>query len=202
MSVENIIKKIVDESQAAARSIAEKAERDMGKLNSDLDREETELKEAARKKTQGEAEEIVKRRVSSARLEGRKRVLGEKDMIVGEVYAEARSRMLALSDDKYLDFLKRLTIAHSVDGDVKVMLSKKDVTRFKGRLPQWENDVAQAAQKQGKKGSITISSEMRDIEGGLVLSQGRTEVNLSLDVILDETKYNLEGEVTRILFGQ
>jgi V/A-type H+-transporting ATPase subunit E len=202
MSVENIVKKIVDESQAAARSIAEKAEQDMRKLNSELDREETELKGAATRKTQSEAEETVKRRVSSARLEGRKRILGEKDMIVGEVYAEARRRLLALPDDKYLDFLQRLAIAHSVEGDVKVMLSKKDITRFKGKLPQWEKDVAQAAQKQGKKGAVSVSSETREIEGGLVLSQGRTEVNLSLDVILDETKYNLEGEVTRILFGQ
>lgn len=202
MSVENIVKKILDDAQTEARSIAERGEREAGKLTLEFDREEKELKEAALKKTRSEADEIVKRRVSSARLEGRKRVLGEKDMIMGEVYADVKERILALPDDKYLDFLKKLVVTNGVGGDETIMFSPKDSTRFKGKLPQWEKDVAQEAKNQGKKGIITISSETRSIEGGLVLSQGRTEINLSLDVILGEAKYTLEGEVTRILFGR
>ena len=201
MSVENIVKKILDGAQIDAKSITEKAEREMGKLLLELDREEKELKDSANKKIEIEAEEIVKRRVSSARLEGRKRVLGEKDMIVGEVYAAVKERILALPEEKYLDFLKRLAVVNSVEGDETIILGQRDIARFKGKLSQWEKDVVKEAQKLGKRVNITVSSDPRGIEGGLILSQGRTEVNLSLDVILSETKYLLEGEVTRSLFG-
>jgi V/A-type H+-transporting ATPase subunit E len=201
MSVENIVKRIVDEAQSSARSVAEKGDQEMAKLRASLDLEGRELKEAAKKKIEVEAEEIVKRRVSSARLEGRKRVLGQKDMIMGEVYAEAKSRVLALPEDKYLDFLKKLVVSSSVPGDQKIILSHGDKTRLKAKLPQWEKDVAQELKKKGIKGSVSLSEETKDIEGGVVLSQGRTEINLSLDVIMAETKYLLEGEITEILFG-
>jgi V/A-type H+-transporting ATPase subunit E len=201
MSVENIVKRIVDEAQSSARSVAEKGDQEMSKLRASLDLEGRELKEAAKKKIEVEAEEIVKRRVSSARLEGRKRVLGQKDMIMGEVYAEAKSRVLALPEDKYLDFLKKLVVSSSVPGDQKIILSHGDKTRLKAKLPQWEKDVAQELKKKGIKGSVSLSEETKDIEGGVVLSQGRTEINLSLDVIMAETKYLLEGEITEILFG-
>jgi V/A-type H+/Na+-transporting ATPase subunit E len=202
MSVENIVKKILDEAQTDARSIAQKAEREAARLSAQRNREETEIREAATKKIEIEAQEIVKRRASSARLEGRKRILGEKDMIVGEVYAEVKERILSLPEDSYLDFLKRLAINYCAGGDERIMLSAKDIVRFKGKLAQWEKDVARATQEQGKKGTITVSSVTRNIEGGLVLSRERTEVNLDITLILNETRYDLEGEVTNILFGR
>jgi V/A-type H+/Na+-transporting ATPase subunit E len=202
MSVENIVKKILDEAQTDARSIAEKSLREGARLSAQLDREEAEMRETAIKKIEIEAQEVVKRRASSARLEGRKRILGEKDMIVGEVYAEVKERILSLPEDSYLDFLKRLAIRYCAGGDEMIMLSAKDIARFKGKLAQWEKDVARATRKQGKKGTITVSSVARNIEGGLVLSRERTEVNLDIAVILSETRYDLEGEVTEILFGR
>jgi V/A-type H+-transporting ATPase subunit E len=199
MSVENIAKKIIDEAQSAIRVIEEKAEREMARTVSEVDRQERELKDSARRQIEAEAQEIIKRRTSSARLEGRKRILGEKEMILGEVYAEARSRILALPDDKYLGFLKKLAVEHSAGGQETVMLSQNDLTRLKSKLPQWEKELAQEVQKKWKDASIGISTETRDIEGGLVLSQGRTEINLSLDVILAEMKYLLESDVTGVL---
>src|SRR4030042_4621485 len=127
MSVENIAKKIIDEAQSAVRSIDEKAERDISRRASELDRQVQELKDRARRQTETEADEVVKRRVSSARLEGRKRILGEKEMILGEIYAEARGRILALPEDKYLGFLKKLVVTHGLGGQGKVILSRKDL---------------------------------------------------------------------------
>ncbi len=201
MSVENIVEKILDEARSDARTIAEEAERETARLTLQLEREEKELREAADKRIKTEAQQIVKSRTSSARLEARKRILGEKDMIMGEVYAEVRERILSFPEDMYLDFLKRLAITHAAGGDEKVMLSPKDASRLKGKLPEWEKEVAREIKKLRRDGIVAVSPQTREIEGGLVLSQGRTEINLSLGVIIDETKYDLEGEVTRILFG-
>jgi V/A-type H+/Na+-transporting ATPase subunit E len=199
MSVENIAKKILDEAQIGVRSIDEKAERDLARTTSELDRQEQELKDRAKRQIEIESQEVIKRRISSARLEGRKRILGEKEMILGEIYAESRERILALPEDKYLDFLKKLVITHCTGGQEKVILSQKDLTRLKAKLVAWEKELGQEAKKKWKDSSITVSDETRDIDGGLVLSQGRTEINLSLDVIIAETKYVLEAAVTGVL---
>ncbi len=78
-------------------------------------------------------------------------------------------RILALPEDKYLAFLKKLVVTHSLGGQEKVILSRKDLDRLKGKIPQWEKELAQEVQKKWKDSSITVSPEARDIEGGLVL---------------------------------
>lgn len=201
MSVEKIVDKILAEARGRAASITEQADRELQRLRSDLEHEEQQVGETSRKRTEDDAHEIVKRRVSSARLEARKRILRQKEMITDEVYAEAKRRLLALPDDKYLDLLKGLVAAYAVSGDEKIMLSAHDRDRLGDKIPRWEREIAGELKKKGIGGSISVSTETRDIEGGLILSRGRTEVNLSLDVILLEMKYLLEIEMSGSLFG-
>jgi V/A-type H+-transporting ATPase subunit E len=200
MAVEEIVEKILAEAARAAGSVKLDSDQQMARLSAELEREEREIGQAAEKRTSGEAGEIVKRRVSSARLEARKRILGEKESIVREVYAEVKDRILSLPDEAYLDLLGTLVVRHGEGGDQTVMLCARDRDRLKGSLPQWEHDVSRRLVEAGRPGSVSIADETREIEGGLVLSQGRVEVNLSLEVIIDQTKYLLEADVVRILF--
>lgn len=201
MSVENIVEKILSEAKSVADSVRRRSDEEITRLRAELEDEERDLREAAGKRIEGEAEEIVKSRLSSARLEARKRILGEKDLIVREVYAAVKDRILALPDGAYLDFLGNLVVRHGGAGDGKVMLCARDRDRLGEKLPRWEEDISRLMKEEGGSGSISVSEETRDIEGGLVLSRGRIEVNLSLDVILSEVKYSLERDVIRILFG-
>jgi V/A-type H+-transporting ATPase subunit E len=201
MSLENIVKKIMAEAQDTANVIQERGGRELEKSREVLATEEKGLIDDSRKGAEAEAEEIIRRRVSSTRLEGRKRVLGEKEMILGEVFAEAKDRLVGLPEDEYLALLKRLVIENSVSGDEVVILSAKDKTRLKGKLAGWVKEINDELKKAGRAGAVVVSDEKRDIEGGLVLSKGRTEMNLSLEVLFSELKLTLEGELMNILFG-
>lgn len=201
MSLEKIVNKIMTEATDTAKVITERAEGELKKLDTELKVEESELKGSAEKAARSDAAEIIRRKASSARLEGRKRVLGEKEMILGEVFAEAKERLLSLPDDKYLELLKGFVLKYASSGDETIMLSATDQKRLKGKLSAWEKELNGGLKDKGISGSLKVSDETRDIVGGLVLSKGRTEINLSLDVLLSEMRLVLEGELTEILFG-
>ena len=202
MSLENIVRKILNEATKAEQEIRARAEKEVSHLRAKSEREVEEIGLLARKRSEADAREVVRRRVSSARLEKRKRILGAKKMIYDEVFAEAKSRILNLKNEEYLRLLKGFLLAHSITGDEMVMLSKNDRERFRDALPGWVGEVNAELKSRGLEGAIRVSDETRDIAAGLVLSRGRTEVNLSVDVILEELKYSLEGELTRMLFGE
>lgn len=201
MSLDNIVKKIIDESQKAANGVHKEADEEVGRLRAKFTTEEKRLKDEAKRKAEAEAAEIVRRRVSSARLEGRKRVLGQKEMILNEVFAEAKGDLLNLPVEQYLDLLTELVVKNSTSGDEMVMLSADDASRLKGKLKTWSADLNKRLKKEDLKGEVTVSNETREIEGGVVLSKGRTEINLSLDVLLSELRLTLEGELMETLFG-
>ena len=48
---------------------------------------------------------------------------------------------------------------------------------------------------------LTLSEETRPIVGGLILSQGRIEINCALDTLADLHRSELAGEAARLLFG-
>lgn len=201
MSLDNIVKKIIDEAQKTAVVASKGADEELDRLRAKFTGEEKRLKEEAKKRAEADAAEIIRRKVSSARLEGRKRVLGQKEMILNEVFAEAKDGLLNLPVDQYLDLLTELVVKHCASGDEVVMLSTEDASRLKDKLKAWSGDLNKKLKKEGLKGEVNISDETREIEGGLVLSKGRTEINLSLDVLLSELRLTLEGELMETLFG-
>jgi V/A-type H+-transporting ATPase subunit E len=200
MSLENIVEKILSEARDTVQVIDGKAEEDIEKLRARLDTEERKLTEDAKKRAEAEAEEILSRRTSSALLEGRKRVLGAKESILNEVFAEAKMKLLGLPDDEYLKLLTDLAVAYCAYGDEIVMLSPSDKKRLSKKLKGWVTSINTALKEKKLPGKVGVSDETRDIEGGIVLSRGRTEINLSLDVLLGELRYEMEGRLTEILF--
>ena len=66
-----------------------------------------------------------------------------------------------------------------------------------------ENVTAQANSllaSAGKNGALRLSSETREMRGGLVLRDGSIEVNCSLDAIVDDVRNDLTGKVASTLF--
>ncbi|MBN1880695.1 MAG: V-type ATP synthase subunit E [Deltaproteobacteria bacterium] len=202
MSLENIVEKILSEAASTVKVIDGKAEEDVERLRTRLDADQRELDEDAKKRSEDEAEEIVRRQTSSARLEGRKRVLAAKESIINEVFAEAKAKLHGLPDDEYLKLLSGLAVNHCASGDEIIMLSPSDNKRLSKKLKTWTSSINAALKEKKLPGKVDVSNETRNIEGGIVLSKGRTEINLSLDVLLGELRYELEGRLTEILFPE
>jgi len=201
MSLDNIVKKIIDEAQKTAGIVNKRADEELERLKAEFTNDAKKLKSEAQKKAEADAAEIIRRKISSANLEGRKRILGQKEMILNEVFVEAKEMLRKLPEDKYLGLLETLVVEYGITGDEIVMLSLDDASRLKNKLKAWTKEVNDKLKKKDLKGEVKVSDETREIEGGLVLSKGRTEINLSHEVLLSEQRLLLEGELTKILFG-
>ncbi len=201
MSLDNIVKKIIDEAQKTAEAVNNGADKELDRFRAELSSEEKELKGDANKKAKADAAEIIRRKKSSANLEGRKRILGQKEMILNEVFVEAKEKLLNLPVNEYLELLETLVVEYGATGDEIIMFSEDDASRLKSELKAWTKELNEKLKKKGLKGEITVSNESREIEGGLILSKGRTEINISFEVLLSELRLSLEGEIMNILFG-
>lgn len=201
MTLENIVNKIIGEANETVKVIEERTEGELEKMRRTLEREEKELNDLAVKDAKTEAEKVIMRRVSSARLEGRKRILGIKEMILNETFIEARDKLKTLPDDKYLELLKGFVLEYASTGNEIISLSPFDLKRLKNKLEAWVKGVNGELKEKGLSGNMKVSDATRDIVGGLVLSEGKTEMNLDFDIILQEMRFLLEGGLTEILFG-
>ncbi|MGM9683478.1 MAG: V-type ATP synthase subunit E [Eubacteriales bacterium] len=170
---------------------------------------------------QKEAAAILARTKSGAETVHRNVLLDAKGRLVDKAFEEAERELHSLPDDKYLELLvsmllcvltqqtedeKRSVLVYgeaSLSPDVKyeVMLNASDRSKF------GESLIAGVRRRMVGKEIISICERVvlsplaADIDGGLILKCGDTEINSSLSTIFGQIRGELEGKVSRILFG-
>lgn len=170
---------------------------------------------------QKEAAAILARTKSGAETVHRNVLLDAKGRLVDKAFEEAERELHSLPDDKYLELLvsmllcvltqqtedeKRSVLVYgeaSLSPDVKyeVMLNASDRSKFGDSL------IAGVRRRMVGKEIISICERVvlsplaADIDGGLILKCGDTEINSSLSTIFGQIRGELEGKVSRILFG-
>ncbi|MDP4109371.1 MAG: V-type ATP synthase subunit E, partial [Bacillota bacterium] len=144
-----------------------------------------------------QAKERVRRAVSSLELEARKNLLAKKQELITVAFDAAFDNIMKLPEDRYVAFLCRLACEASLTGNEEVVLSPADRSRFGKQVVIGANSLLGQAKKSA---ALTLSQEMRPINGGLVLKSGDTEVNCTLDTIVRLIKNDLAFDVAKVLF--
>ena len=81
-------------------------------------------------------------------------------------------------------------------GDGVICFNEKDLKR----MPQgFAAEIQKAA--EAKKGTLTLSSEPKEMDGGFILVYGGIEENCTLKALLDAKKDQLQDKVSEILFA-
>jgi len=184
---EQEIRKILDEAKSRASQIIEEGKREAEKMSLQLTREG---EENARKS--GE------RIVTLASLESRKRILGEKQRILEELYQEVEKRIRNLNGRDYRELVKKIMLESCQTGEQVVVVGENDRSKIDEKLIETVN--AELA-KAGKKGRLKLSSEPAPISDGFILKSGKIEMNNSWKNILRFLRENTEDEVIKLLFG-
>ncbi|NIM02644.1 hypothetical protein GTN66_00600 [bacterium] len=180
------IKKIIDEAESRASQIVEEGRREAEKVARELTR-------------QGEenARKVSERIVTLASLESRKRILAEKQRILGEVYQEVEKRIRNLNGRDYRELVKRIMLESCQTGEELVVVGKNDKKRIDEKLI---NSVNAELVKVGKKGKLKLSSEPAFIADGFILRSGKIEISNSWENILRSLREKTEDEVIKLLF--
>ncbi len=181
------IKKIIDEGESRASGIIEEGKREAERVVSDLTREGEE-----------NARKVKGRIVTLASLESRKRVLAEKQRILGEVYREAEKRIKNLNGRDYRELVKKIILQSCETGEELVVVGKNDKKKIDEKLI---NGINHELVKAGKKGKLKLSSEPASIPDGFILKTGRIEISNSWDNVLRSLREKTEDEVIKLLFA-
>ncbi len=160
------------------------------------------LTEQAREDTlsrgQLEAEEHAARLIGAAKQDARKIRLANKQQLLDRTFETAMEQLISLPEEQYVDLLARLAFRASRTGSEQIIFSMSDRARFGKKAVIDANRLLENARRPA---SLTLSEQTRPIKGGLVLADGRIEINCTLETIIRTLRTDTAAEVANILFN-
>lgn len=148
--------------------------------------------EAAERRARTVAERL-ERLGGSAEMERRQLLLAAKQGCIDEAFARAAQALRDLPRQDYVALLARLA-AENGSGDEELVLSAADRDTVGPAVVAAANALKPGA-------AFTLSSESRDLSGGLVLKRGPVEVNCTFDTRLRQLRQEMATDVAQILFA-
>ena len=195
MEADQVVQKILADAQAEAERIAAEAEQkeavEQAKLNEQLAQYRKQTESLAKKAGEDEESHIL----AAARMDMAKQLLAEKRKILDEVFERARRQMTELPDDQYRHLCTKLMLQAIETGDEEVIVDKNERRINHDLINQVNQQLGPA-----RKGMVRLSDERHDLGGGFILKRGKVKTNVSLEVLLDQVRKELEIELAKQLF--
>jgi len=146
-----------------------------------------------------ECEKQVQRLSSTAALESRKSILAMKREKIDYVFSEAVKRIGDLPEEQYCAFLAHLAAEAAETGTEELVFNARDAERFAAEAAKQANALLAA---RGLPPKLTIADKTGSFAGGVIVRQGRTQVNCTAEKLVELSKEALTAQVADILFGE
>ncbi len=193
--IEKITEAIALDAEKKAAEIIETAKKEAEAILNNA-KEECRIFSEEQKAVREKAEKIEDGRTASQKEQVLKlRILKEKQEIIESVLAKAKDKLLNKSDSDYTELLLSMIEKSALGEKGEVLLNKKDKSRVSVDFIERADEIAKK-----KGGSLTMSNEEVDIDGGLVLRYGRIEINSSIESVFDENREHLVDVVNKVLW--
>ncbi len=196
MEPQQVIDKILTEAQNEAAEIRQRAERQQAaeqtKFDNEISRYEEQTQQLAKQAAEAEKAQIL----AMTRMDAGKAYLSEKTRILDDIFARSRRQLREMPDDEYRQLMKRLLSEAVETGNEEVIAGEDD-----SRLDQGLIDEVNGMLKEQDKGGLKLSSERHQLGGGFILRRGRIQTNVTTDVLVGQSRGELEIELSKELFG-
>ena len=195
--IEKIAARIEADAKAEIDVLNAETEAQCAAITAEAEAKAAEAYEKRMAKGKAECEVRVQRLGATADMEARKAILAFKQEMVSEAFEKAVEAIINLPKEEYIEFLASQAAAASSNGYEELVFSERD------------RAVAEAAakranailQEKGKEAHLSVSAEIADIPGGLILRHGDIEVNCAADTLVQLYRNRLAGQVAGILFN-
>jgi V/A-type H+-transporting ATPase subunit E len=195
MDAQKVIEKILSDAGTEAQKIGQEArEKQAGEqagVEQQLGDYRAQTKALAEKAGKDEKLHIL----AAARMQIAKEYLAEKRKILDEVFEQAHRRVQSLPDGEYRQLMAHLMLTAVETGEQEVVIGNKE-GRIDASLLQEVNDRLAAS----GKGNLKLSQQRQNFAGGFILKRGKIKTNVSIDVLLDRARKELEIELAGRLF--
>lgn len=207
--------KILEDAKLKAGAILEQAEKDARNIMDQAQAEAAQKRAELLEKAKADGEQMYKRMLAVAGLEGRKKLLAARQEMIDAAFTKAMDRIVGLPDRQYQELLEKM-IAEAAAGyrepsaqtgdtqvpqenfSAEVMLSEKDAARMDGHFIENINKRLSAFRK---KGTVTLSDKRIRTAGGFILKIGDVDMNSTFEILFGMLRTELESDVVSILFG-
>lgn len=192
--IEKITARIETDAKAEVAAILREAEEKAAAI-----REQYKVQAAAQAKAaEAEGREAAKRQAerleSAAQMDAKKQLLAAKQACLNEAFDKAQKELLALPDGEYAQLLARMAVKASRTGKEEILLNARDLKRVGAQVVEKANALKKGA-------ALTLSSETREMAGGLTLRDGNVEVNCAFETQLRVLREEMAAQVAGILFS-
>lgn len=188
---EAIIKRIRSDADKKAKDIVDSAEKTADERKAEAEAWANEYKNTQEKILAVDAKEIVRRRLTVADLDVRKKILEAKQSVIGEVLSETYDRLCSMKKADYLKFVEK-NVSAAADENDEIVLSSDGVLTA--------DDVKQFAVFSKK--NLTVSKEKGDFKGGVYLVGKVCDKDLTFKAIIENDKDEFVSDVSEQLFGK
>lgn len=197
--MEKIKAKILEDSNAKASQIEQKAKLEAGVILDEASKEAEKKKNEIISKAEAESMEVYRRLLAVADLDGRKELLRAKRDVVENAFASAMAKLAELPDREYQKLIESMVVKSAAKGSGEVILSAKDAGRIDGNFIQ---NINRSLSEAGIEGSVKLSDEKINATGGVVVRYGDMEVNNTFEILFEMLRPQLENDVVKILFEE
>ena len=195
MEAEQVVEKILADAKAEAEKIKKQAQdkeaAEQAKLDAQLIEYKKQTEILAEKAGKDEKSHIL----AAARMEIAKEFLAEKRKILDEVFEQARRQVRNLPDEQYHELITKLMLEVVETGDEEIIIDKNEKRIDHKFIKQINHKLG-----PGYKGNLRLSDEKQDLGGGFILRRGKIKTNVSIKVLLDQARKDLEIELAKQLF--
>lgn len=197
MALENILKRIQEDSRKKAAEIKARSERERGEVIKRAEKEMEDLRKRNETRASKAAEEEKKRRLSLKRLALKNRLLALKHEIIDEVFEEAFEKIRSLPEKEYLQLFSKLLEEHAEPGRGGILVSEKDRARIDSGFI---SGITSKLSADAEEYDYSLSDESADIEGGFILKTGSITLDCSFEALFSAARAELEKQAGDILF--
>ena len=196
MEAGQVVEKILADANAEADKIKKEAEEkeaaEQTKLTEQLDeyRKQTEI--LAKKAGEDEKSHIL----AAARMDIAKEFLAEKRKILDEVFEQAHQQLQNLPDKEYRALIKKLILDAVETGDEEVVVDTNENRINYEFIKEINRELG-----PDYKSNLRLSDQRQDLGAGFILKRGKIKTNVSMEVLLDQARKELEIELAKELFG-
>ncbi len=195
MEAEQVVEKILADARAEADKIKKQAdEKEAGeqdKLSQQLDDYKKQTGILAQQAGKDEKSHIL----AAARMNIAKEYLAEKRKILDEVFEQARQQLQNLPDEDYHTLIKKLLLEAVETGDEEVVVDTNEARISEELIKEINKQLS-----SDRKSNLKLSDQRQDIGAGFILTRGKIKTNVSIGVLLDQARKELEIQLAKELF--
>lgn len=194
--LDKIVDQIIDEANNSAKEILEKAGSEAEEMKRKASEEAEAECEAIRRQSEVQTAGYRERMKSSADLKRRTAVLEAKQNIISQTIDKAYETFCNKTDAEYFNTIREMLEKFALADNGEIFFSAADLAKMPEGFAAELNEIAAK-----KGGSLTLSKEPRNLEGGFILAYGGIEENCSFEALFNSKRDELQDKVQKVLFS-